>query len=276
MTTRHPYTLSHALVASAALGVLVFSQGFAAFWQNFVYGLKQVMTPQVLQQNLLMSTLFFGTLLLVLWGTSFIRLRKCTPLRQQQEDDDPIRHCEAGGAAARRGNLLGPEQTQALPENSRMKAIKFAALCAPALTLIALGLNWLGAHAIEWCTGVEPSDQELVKCFADGNYPLSLRAVMVLVVLFQAPLLEEPIFRGVIFRGYARSLPLWTAVLLSGGIFAIVHVNAASFIALWFLGAAFALLYHRTGSILAPMTAHFLFNATNLALLFLFPELSSK
>ncbi len=275
MTKGHPYTLIHALAASAALGVLVFSQGFAAFWHNFVYGLNQVMTPQVLQQNLLMSTLFFGTLLLVLWGTSFIRLRKSPPIRQRHEAPS-LRHCEAGGAAARRGNLIGTEQTQALPENSRMKAIKFAVLCAPVLTLIALGLNWLGAHAIEWCTGVEPSDQELVKCFADGNYPLALRAALVLVVLFQAPLLEEPIFRGVIFRGFSKTLPLWAAVLLSGGIFALVHVNAASFIALWFLGAAFALLYHRTGSILAPMTAHFLFNATNLALLFLFPDLSSN
>ncbi len=289
MTPRHPYTLIHALAASAALGVLVFSQGVAAFWQNFVYGLKQVMTPQVLQQNLLMSTLFFGTLLLVLWGTanvgSFLNfIRKVTRLRQQQEDAPirqqregiPIRHCEAGGAAVRRGNLIGTEPTQALPENSRIKAIKFATICAPALTLIALGLNWLGAHAIKWCTGIEPSDQELVKCFADGNYSLTLRAALVLVVLFQAPLLEEPIFRGVIFRGFAKSLPLWAAVLLSGGIFALVHVNAASFIALWFLGVSFALLYHRTGSILAPMTAHFLFNATNLALLFLFPEISSK
>ncbi len=266
MTPRHPYTLIHALAASAALGVLIFSQGFAAFWQNFVYGLKQVMTPQVLQQNLLMSSLFFGTLLLVLWGTSFFRLRRFSP----------IRHCETGGAAARRGNLLGPEQTPALPENSRIKAIKFAALCAPALTLIALGLNWLGAHAIEWCTGIQPSDQELVKCFTDGNYSFLLRTVLVLVVLFQAPLLEEPIFRGIIFRGYAKSLPLWAAIALSGAIFAIVHVNAASFIALWFLGAAFALLYHRTGSILAPMTAHFLFNATNLILLFFFPELSAN
>ena len=53
-------------------------------------------------------------------------------------------------------------------------------------------------------------------------------------------------------------------VMLSG---AFIHVNAATLLPLWFLGVAFAWLYWRTGSILAPMLAHFLFNATNLALI---------
>ena len=62
----------------------------------------------------------------------------------------------------------------------------------------------------------------------------------------------------------------------SGFVFALVHVNAATFLALWFLGAAFAWLYKRTGSILAPMAAHFLFNLLNLALCLFFPELAGN
>ncbi|MGN0847401.1 MAG: lysostaphin resistance A-like protein [Kiritimatiellia bacterium] len=237
------YTFTHALAATAALGVLVFYEGFGKFWRQFVYGLSQVMTPQVLWQNLLMSTLLFGTLLLVLWGSTLLT-------RRAADADEP--------------------------PPDRRAAVRLALCAAPALTLVALGLNWLGAHAIEWCTGVQPADQELVKCFTDGNYSPALRAVMVLAILLQAPLLEEAIFRGVIFRGFARRLSIPVAVALSGAVFALVHVNAATFVALWFLGAAFAWLYHRTGSILAPMTAHAVFNATNLALLFLFPELASN
>ena len=60
----------------------------------------------------------------------------------------------------------------------------------------------------------------------------------------------------------------------SGFLFALVHVNAASFLPLWFLGCAFAELYRRTGTILAPMTAHALFNAANLALLPFLPATS--
>ena len=115
-----------------------------------------------------------------------------------------------------------------------------------------------------------------MKCFTDGHYSLGLRAVMILAVLVQAPLLEEPIFRGVIFRGFSRALPVWAAMILSGAVFAIVHVNAASFVPLTFLGVFFAWLYRRSGTILAPMTAHFVFNAVNLLLLLYFPELAAN
>lgn len=244
-----PYCFAHALVASTALGVLVFSGGFASFWRQFVYGLNQVMTPEVLKQNLFLSTAFFASLLFVLWLMARL-------------------------PAFWRTHVPPPADER--PSVDRLRAVRLAACVAPVLTAIALGLNWLGAHAITWCTGVQPADQELVKCFADGQYALGLRTLLVVVVLFQAPLLEEPIFRGIVFRGFASCLPFWGAALLSGAVFALVHVNAASFVALWFLGFAFAWLYARTGTILAPMTAHFLFNAANLLLLVFFPELSAN
>ncbi len=246
-----PYRLAHALVASAALGVLVFSGGVASFWRQFVYGLNQVMTPEALKQNLLLSTAFFASLLLVLWLMARI-------------------------PAFWQTRVPSPPPADGRPSVDRLRGVRLAACAAPVLTAAALGLNWLGAQAIAWCTGVQAADQELVKCFADGQYAPSLRALLVAVVLFQAPLLEEPIFRGVVFRGFASALPFWGAALLSGAVFALVHVNAASFVALWFLGAAFAWLYARTGTILAPMTAHVLFNAANLLLLAFFPELSAN
>ena len=240
------YNLVHAVAASLGLLALLFSNGVAAFWQQFVYGLKQVMTPEVLCQNLKLSTALFGGLLLVLWVSA--------------------RFCHLPPDARRR--------TLAWPD--RLRGMRLALFAFAPTTLIALGLNWLCAHGIEWLTHVKPADQELVRCFTDGSYPIGLRCVLILAVLFQAPLLEEPIFRGIIFRGFCRAMPEWGAMLLSGAIFALVHVNAASFIPLWFLGAFFAELYRRTGTILAPMTAHFLFNAVNLVLLLFFPELASN
>ena len=245
-----PYCLVHALVASAALGVLVFSGGCASFWRQFVYGLNQVMTPEVLKRNLLLSTAFFASLLFVLW------LMACLPAFWKTR--------------------VPPSEEGGRPSVDRLRGVRLAAWAAPVLTAVALGLNWLGAHAITWCTGIQAADQELVKCFTDGQYAPGLRTLLVVVVLFQAPLLEEPIFRGIVFRGFASALPFWGAALLSGAVFALVHVNAASFVALWFLGVAFAWLYARTGTILAPMTAHVLFNAANLLLLVFFPELSAS
>lgn len=246
---KSPYSLVHALLASLILVALLFSKGAADFWHQFIHGLAQVMTPQVLKANLLASTAFFASLLLVLW------LMARLPALWQAR---------------------APKPAGEKPPAGRLRAVSRAALAAPVLTAIALGLNWLGAKAVAWMTGAPAADQELVRCFTDGQYSLALRALLVAVVLFQAPLLEEPIFRGVLFRGFVSRLPVWAAAVLSGAVFALVHVNAASFAALWFLGVAFAVLYARTGTILAPMTAHLLFNAANLLLLLFFPDLSAN
>ena len=239
------YTLAHALAASVCLLAMIFAQGFGFFWKQFVYGLNTVMTPETLAQNLKLSTQLFGGLLLVLWVSS----------------------------------LFCPRPADAPPRptwSDRLRGVRLALVWVAPAAAVALGLNWLNAHAIEWITHVKPADQELVRCFTDGHYPIELRVVMVLAVLVQAPLLEEPIFRGVIFRGFCRALPLRGAMLLSGAVFAIVHVNAASFVPLTFLGVFFAWLYWKSGTILAPMTAHLLFNATNLVLLLFFPELATN
>ena len=245
---RSRYNAYHALAAVIVLCAMIFSQGFPSFWRQFVHGLNQTMTPSALLLNLGISTLCFSSIILVLWLIARFLPSSTREPRTAEED--------AGSP-------------------HRLRAILLAAILAPVATLAALGLNWLGANLIEWITGIKPADQELVKCFLDGNYPLFLRGLMILTVLFQAPLLEEPIFRGIIFRGLSRSLPIWPSIILSGAFFALVHVNAASFAAVWFLGIVFAWLYWRTRSILAPMTAHFLFNATNVFLLLFFPELAS-
>ena len=226
------YNLIHALAATTVLLAVIFWQGPVAFWRQFVYGLAIPMTPTVMLQSFLLTALLFGTLWLVLWAST-----------------------------------LRVQGLPRIPNRPHLNAIGLAARWSPLIIAIALGLNWLCAAGIERFAGVEPSDQELVKCFTSETTPLGVRLSLGFLVLFEAPLFEEPLFRGVLFRGFAASLPTWAAMAVSGFLFAIVHVNAASFIALWFLGIAFAELYRRTGTLLAPMTAHALFNATNLALL---------
>ena len=220
-------------MASAVLLAAIFWQGPVAFWRQFVHGLAVPMTPPVMLQVFLLTAAMFGTLWLVLWASSL---------------------------------FAGPKDLKVW-RMPRCAAIGLAARWSPLIIAIALGLNWLCATCIERFAGVTPSDQELVKCFADGTTPLGIRLALGFLVLFEAPLIEEPLFRGVVFRGFASVLSDWAAIALSSVLFAIVHVNAASFVALCFLGCAFATLYRRTGTILAPMTAHALFNAANLALL---------
>lgn len=263
---RSRYNLVHALVATAVLMFVIFAQGFAAFWKQFIHGTNLDLNPTLLLQTFAVTGALFGTLCLVLWlSTLFTKnhthLNDPTDLINPNDPKDP-------------NNPKDPKDPKDFKHLKDLKhlndlkyAIALAAKWSPLIIAIALGLNWLCSAGIELLTGVQPSDQELVKCFAGDSCPLGIRIVLGLLVLFEAPLLEEPLFRGIIFRGLQSSIPTWAAMAVSGFLFAIVHVNAASFIALWFLGIAFAELYRRTGTLLAPMTAHALFNATNLALL---------
>lgn len=90
---------------------------------------------------------------------------------------------------------------------------------------------------------------------------------MGVVAIALAPPAEEALFRGLLFRtlqqaGYPRLAWGGTALL-----FALVHANAASFVALTGLALTLAWLYERTGNLLAPIMAHAVFNGLNFAAL---------
>ncbi len=86
------------------------------------------------------------------------------------------------------------------------------------------------------------------------------RVLMAFLAIAAAPIFEEFIFRGLIFGGLRRSMGLIGSVLASAAIFAIVH-PPASVIPVFGLGLATALVYERSRLLIAPMTAHAIYNA---------------
>ena len=225
----------HALVAGAVLVYAVLSNGFAAFWQQFLHGMNVELNEKTLLPLLGYNTLFFGGLFLILWTSTFLG-RAVTP--------QPPPHWDNGRLA---------------------RCLRLALLSALPICLIALGLNWASTELLSRLADIDLADQDLVKVVASNTLSPSGKVLLYAFLLLEAPLLEEPLFRGVTFGGLTKIMPVWLAMLLSGFLFAFVHVNAATFIPLWFLGVAFAWLYVRTGTLLAPMAVHFIFNATNLA-----------
>ena len=227
----HRYNWIHALVATIVLVVAVSKD----FWHNFLHGgFSSPPAPRLVLVMLGFQAALFGSLLLVLWVSTLFA--KCP--------------AEAANNAPK-----------------ALRALKFATLAFVPIALGAFALEWLSMTVLEHVFHLQPAGQDLVKWLQPGTYPTGLRFVLMGFVLFEAPLLEEPLFRGILFRGLDKTCPTRVAMVLSGFVFALIHVNAATLVPLWFLGVAFAWLYWRTGSILAPMLAHFLFNATNLALI---------
>lgn len=89
--------------------------------------------------------------------------------------------------------------------------------------------------------------------------PLSTCAVL-FVAVFIAPFCEEVFFRGFLFPGLQRGMPLVWAIIFSALIFATVHADIGSFTVLFVIGIALAFLRWRTGSIWPGMVLHMLNN----------------
>ena len=234
---RSKYGPLHALAAGAVLVYAVLSNGLAAFWYQFLHGLNIPLNEKTILPMLGLQTLFFGGLFLILWISTFFG-RARSP--SAPPDIPP------GRARSPSGPLL-------------------TLLSAIPICLIALGLNWASTELLSRLADIDLSDQELVKFLTSNTLSLRTKIVLSSFLLIEAPLLEELLFRGVIFGGLSKKMPVWLAMALSGFLFAIIHVNAATLIPLWFLGVAFAWLYVRTGTLLAPMAVHLTFNAVNLA-----------
>lgn len=114
--------------------------------------------------------------------------------------------------------------------------------------------------------GVEP--QQDVEDLFDSRAVLPLTAFATLIM---APLAEELFFRGFIFAGLIRPLGLYGAMAASGLLFGMFHVvdaeSAGLVPAFAVVGAIFAWVYWRTGSLWPSIGAHVLFNSVSFILL---------
>lgn len=90
-----------------------------------------------------------------------------------------------------------------------------------------------------------------------------------------APFAEELLFRGVVFAGLVKLVPLWPAAILSGIIFGVAHLDAWSIAPLAVIGVGLALLYHRTGTLWPNIAAHATVNTIALVAVYFFPQFAT-
>ena len=108
----------------------------------------------------------------------------------------------------------------------------------------------IATHWTEWF------DHDLVW----GTLPIAVLTIVGAVVL--APLVEEVVFRGLIFGTLRRRLPAGAAAVVSATLFAIPHgYGFLGFAAVFWSGLLWAYAYEKTGSLVPGMAAHALNNA---------------
>ena len=84
---------------------------------------------------------------------------------------------------------------------------------------------------------------------------------------------EESLFRGFYQRSLEEELKPYLAILISGLIFAVVHLNPINFIPLIFIGLYLGVVAYGTKSLLIPILLHFLNNAVAVIIMYT-PSLS--
>lgn len=79
---------------------------------------------------------------------------------------------------------------------------------------------------------------------------------IIVAAVIVAPVLEEILFRGVLYGGLRQHLALVPASLICGALFGAVHLNPLGFLPLAALGTFLCLLRERSGGLSAPIAAH--------------------
>lgn len=111
-----------------------------------------------------------------------------------------------------------------------------------------------------------PIPPELIESFAENSELISGGPIgtEILNVVLVTPIIEEIIFRGLVYTRLACGFKPWAAVILSAVIFGMAHGHIISFVYAGFLGIVLVALMRKQGdSILSPILCHMGFNGAS-------------
>ena len=158
------------------------------------------------------------------------------------------------------GRLFGPTRPRWTGVAIGLAIVSGIAATFAAYTVNAILVLLLGAE--------DPVEQQILQDALAGGLPLILAALVAVVV---APVTEEVIFRGVLFRAMADKFGLWVGAVASSVIFALIHIEIVfsqpiALGGLFLVAMVLAYAYHRTGNLVVPIIGHAVFNAFSLGL----------
>ncbi len=112
-------------------------------------------------------------------------------------------------------------------------------------------------YPIEQQFGVDPTQQAISQSATEpGLFPLVFISGAII-----APIAEEIVFRGYMYKAFRDRFKMWYAILLSAALFAVIHLEWRAALSLFVIGIVLAYVYEKTGNIMAPITLHILNNA---------------
>lgn len=121
--------------------------------------------------------------------------------------------------------------------------------------------------------GIDPASEntEVIVDFTRSNI------LFILIPAIIAPILEEIIFRKILFGSFYKKMNFFIAALLSSLIFAVLHLDFTHLLIYATMGFVFAFLYVQTKRIIVPIIVHMAINTIAvLGQLLIDPEMLEK
>lgn len=120
--------------------------------------------------------------------------------------------------------------------------------------------------------GIAPEQQDIINKILNED-SFGVLAFMFFFGMLAAPVVEELLFRGFLQSAVRTTFGKLKAILISGFLFALIHLNAHVFLQIFILGLLLAYLFEKTGSLIAPITVHVCHNTATLAFLISFKHI---
>ncbi|MGC3959252.1 MAG: CPBP family intramembrane metalloprotease [Verrucomicrobiota bacterium] len=142
-----------------------------------------------------------------------------------------------------------------------IKAVSLGVLACIVFLPAGWGLQIVSIQVMHFL-GIEASVQPTLLAMRNSGSTAQLAALGVVVILL-APLAEELLFRGILYPSLKRTGYPQIALWATSSLFALIHFNLAAFLPLLLLALTLTWLYEETDNLVAPITAHVVFNAIN-------------
>ena len=148
------------------------------------------------------------------------------------------------------------------------QAVPLFLMCLPLIWIASLIWTHL-LTALEAAGAIDAFEpQALITLFQDGGDPIAISLLVALAILL-APIVEEIVFRGCVYRFLKSQTTLLPAQILSGCVFSFMHWNLMSFVPLVIVGVFLARVYEKSGNLIVAIWFHAFFNAFSLLMLFI-------
>ena len=146
------------------------------------------------------------------------------------------------------------EKEQETPQSERVSWSKYVYLFVFAIAY-NIGISCL-SYMIQLVVG-DSGYQSTSAIFYSAPLWLQIIGLCILV-----PIMEELLFRGVIYKRLREKNPFFRAALSSAILFSLLHSNTTQIISAFLLGMILAYVYEKYGSFKAPAFTHVIVNLT--------------